>query len=73
MSMDYPSRCEDHMNDCRCEICHQVNPDVGCAHDWHEPVDSQFCNEKYTEVKCTKCGMVGEKTIATGEVDFPAT
>ena len=24
MSMDYPSRCEDHMNDCRCEICHQV-------------------------------------------------
>ena len=46
---------------------------VGCSHDWREPVDTQFCNEKYTEVKCTKCGMVGEKTIATGEVFFPAT
>ncbi len=47
--------------------------DVGCSHDWKEPVDSQFSNETHTEVKCTKCGMVGEKTIATGEVFFPAT
>lgn len=46
---------------------------VGCSHDWKEPVDSQFSNETHTEVKCTKCGMVGEKTIATGEVFFPAT
>ena len=46
---------------------------ANATHDWREPVDTQFCNEKYTEVKCTKCGMVGEKTIATGEVFFPAT
>ena len=50
-----------------------THPVVSCSHDWKEPVDTQFCNEKYTEVKCTKCGMVGEKTIATGEVFFPAT
>jgi hypothetical protein len=51
-------------------LCNSV---VGCSHDWREPIDTQFCNEKYAEVKCTKCGMVGEKTIATGEVFFPAT
>ena len=46
---------------------------VVCSHDWHEPVDSQFSNEFHTEVKCSKCGMVGEKTILTGEVFYPAT
>ncbi len=57
----------------RAEVADTVTPIVGCSHDWREPIDTQFCNEKYTEVKCTKCGMVGEKTIATGEVFFPAT
>lgn len=44
-----------------------------CTHDWREPVDTQFSSEMHTEVKCTKCGIVGEKTTETGEVFFPAT
>lgn len=54
-------------------VATSLKPVVGCSHDWREPVDTQFCNETHTEVKCTKCGMVGEKTLATGEVFFPAT
>ncbi len=57
----------------RAVIADTAKPIVGCTHDWRESIDTQFCNEHCTEVKCTKCGMYGEKTIATGEVFFPAT
>lgn len=46
---------------------------VGCSHVWQEVTDSQFSNETHTEVRCVKCGMAGEKTIASGQVFFPAT
>ena len=54
-------------------VADTVRPIVGCSHNWEESVDSQFSNETSADVKCTKCGMIGEKTIATGEVFFPAT
>jgi hypothetical protein len=50
-----------------------TNPVVGCPHIWQETVDSQFSNLTHVEVKCVRCGMVGERTVATGEVFFPAT
>lgn len=67
MDKEHTSLTEKHVAD------NESGLKVGCSHDWREPIDTQFCNELYTEVKCTKCGMVGEKTIATGEVFFPAT
>jgi site-specific DNA-cytosine methylase len=41
-------------------------------HDWEE-VDSQFSNESFTDVRCTKCGEVGERNEKTGGVFWPAT
>lgn len=40
-----------------------------CAHEWKEPLDSQFDNEVF----CTKCKVVGDRDPATGEVYYPAT
>ena len=67
------SDCDPICKECR-EHCEAIeeDEDEDCPHDWKE-TDSQFSNEKYTEVKCVLCGMVGEKEIATGKVFFPAT
>ncbi len=54
-------------------VGHKYKVDAGCVHDWRESVDSQFSNETHTQVKCTKCGIIGEMTTATREVFFPAT
>lgn len=54
-------------------VATSTNPVVGCPHIWQETADSQSSSETHTEVKCVKCGMVGERTITTGEVFFPAT
>ena len=43
-----------------------------CNHEFVE-IESQFSNDKFVEVKCAKCGVVGEKNVATGEVFYPAT
>jgi hypothetical protein len=50
-----------------------TNPVAGCSHIWQETVDSQFSSETRVDVRCVKCGMAGERTVATGEVFFPAT
>lgn len=43
-----------------------------CAHDWHE-VESMFSNEHQTEVRCSKCGVTGERDERDGSVFWPAT
>lgn len=40
---------------------------IYCVHDWVEPSNTQFCNEKCTEAQCRKCGMVGELHMKLGE------
>lgn len=44
-----------------------------CAHEWKRKTDSQFSNERFTEVQCVKCGCVGEENEETGSVYWPAT
>lgn len=44
-----------------------------CNHQWETLVDSIAHNEWCEEVKCVICGCPGEKTIKTGEVDWPTT
>ena len=43
-----------------------------CKHEWEE-MDSQFNNEKTTDVVCKKCGVCGEKNNEDGCVFWPAT
>lgn len=42
-------------------------------HEWVDAAESQFDNEWHEGVKCSKCGVPGERTIETGEVFWPAT
>lgn len=44
-----------------------------CEHEWKVKVDSQFSNERYEDVYCTKCQCPGERFLETGEVYWPAT
>ncbi len=44
-----------------------------CEHEWSVMVDSQWSNERSTEVFCVKCKTHGDKNNLTGEVFFPAT
>jgi hypothetical protein len=56
------------------QVDHRVRPAWDkCAHEWRELVDSMYSNERQVEVKCNVCGCPGERTIATGEVFWPAT
>lgn len=43
-----------------------------CEHEWEERTDSQFSNDLFTEVVCSKCGCPGERS-ADGSVYWPAT
>jgi hypothetical protein len=44
-------------------------------HEWFNPddniLDAMF--SKFSDVRCTKCGMPGQLDHKTGEVFFPAT
>ena len=56
----------------------QVEPSVRpafdkCTHEWRALVDSMYSNEHQEEVRCAVCGCPGDRTIATGEVFWPAT
>ena len=48
-----------------------------CKHEWVEmPGDSmlgEMSEPQREEVECKKCGMLGERTVETGEVYWPAT
>ena len=44
-----------------------------CKHDWRALVDSMYSSEHQEDVKCSVCGCPGDRTIATGEVFWPAT
>lgn len=44
-----------------------------CEHEWEEKYDSQFTNERFTDVRCSKCGVSGERDEETGGVFWPAT
>lgn len=43
-----------------------------CDHDWEE-IDSQFSNERFTEVRCKRCECPGQMDNRTGTVTWPAT
>ena len=43
-----------------------------CEHAWEE-IESQFTRESFTNVRCKKCGEVGERNEQTGGVFWPAT
>lgn len=43
-----------------------------CAHDWVER-DSMFTNEYHTEVRCSICGVTGERDERDGNVTWPTT
>jgi len=46
--------------------------DANCEHEWQE-LESMFSNENHTDVRCTKCGMPGERDETDGSVFWPAT
>ena len=44
-----------------------------CEHEWKDELDGSGTNDLFTDVKCIKCRVPGQKTNKTDEVFWPAT